>query len=139
MHELSLCEGIVSAVERTAERYGVAKIKSVRVAVGRLAGVDIPSLEFAWRSVTMTGPLTGAKLVIERPEGTAFCTDCGECSRVCPQGIPLHLFNRKFIKDIDEFYGEYQAGADTESRAPLTDFTFEDVEPGIVSERGGGR
>ena len=20
------------------------------------------------------------------------CTDCGECSRVCPQGIPLHLF-----------------------------------------------
>ena len=35
------------------------------------------------------------------------CTDCGECSRVCPQDIPLHLLNRKFIKDIDEFYGEY--------------------------------
>ena len=35
------------------------------------------------------------------------CTDCGECSRVCPQGIPLHLFNRKFIKDIDELYGEF--------------------------------
>ena len=35
------------------------------------------------------------------------CTDCGECSRVCPQGIPLHLFNRKFIKDINELYGEY--------------------------------
>ena len=44
-----------------------------------------------------------------------------------------------FIKDINTFYGEYQAGADTESRAPLTDFTFEDVEPGIVNERGGGR
>ena len=38
------------------------------------------------------------------------CTDCGECSRVCPQGIPLHLLNRKFIKDIDELYGDYQAG-----------------------------
>ena len=34
-----------------------------------------------------------------------------------PQGIPLHLLNRKFIKDIDTFYGEYQAGADTDSRA----------------------
>lgn len=64
------------------------------------------------------------------------CTDCGECSRVCPQGIPLHLFNRKFIKDINEFYGEYQAGEDTESKAPLTNFTFDDVEPSIVGERG---
>ena len=64
------------------------------------------------------------------------CTDCGECSRVCPQGIPLHLFNRKFIKDIDKFYGEYQAGEDTDSKAPLTNFTFDDVEPSIVGERG---
>jgi len=64
------------------------------------------------------------------------CTDCGECSRVCPQGIPLHLFNRKFIKDINEFYGEYQAGADMEPRTPLTDYVFEDVEPSVVTERG---
>lgn len=63
------------------------------------------------------------------------CTDCGECSRVCPQGIPLHLFNRKFIKDIDEFYGEYQAGADAESKGPLTSFTFDDVEPGVTGGR----
>lgn len=63
------------------------------------------------------------------------CTDCGECSRVCPQGIPLHLFNRKFIKDIDEFYGEYQAGADAESKGPLTSFTFGDVEPGVTGGR----
>lgn len=63
------------------------------------------------------------------------CTDCGECSRVCPQSIPLHLFNRKFIKDIDEFYGEYQAGADAESKGPLTSFTFNDVEPGVTGGR----
>ncbi|MDU5955543.1 MAG: 4Fe-4S ferredoxin, partial [Ruminococcus sp.] len=53
-----------------------------------------------------------------------------------PQGIPLHLFNRKFIKDIDTFYGEYQAGEDSTSKGPLTNFTFEDVEPSIVAERG---
>ena len=64
------------------------------------------------------------------------CTDCGECSRVCPQGIPLHLFNRKFIKDINELYGEYQAGNEIVTRAPLTSFTTEDAEPGIVAERG---
>lgn len=64
------------------------------------------------------------------------CTDCGECSRVCPQRIPLHLLNRKFIKDINELYGEYQAGEDSESRAPLTDYKLSDVEPNIVYERG---
>ena len=56
------------------------------------------------------------------------CTDCGECSRVCPQNIPLHLLNRKFIKDINEFYGDYQAGAEEGSRAPLVDYTFDDIE-----------
>jgi ferredoxin len=59
------------------------------------------------------------------------CTDCGECSRVCPQGIPLHLFNRKFIKDINALYGEYQAGSDLESKAPLTSFRMDDAEPGV--------
>ena len=65
------------------------------------------------------------------------CTDCGECSRVCPQNIPLHLLNRKFIKDINELYGEYQAGSDMDTKPPLMDFTFDDCEPSIVHERGG--
>mgnify|MGYP003376708067 CR=1 FL=1 len=65
------------------------------------------------------------------------CTDCGECSRVCPQNIPLHLLNRKFIKDINEFYGEYQAGEDTTTRPPLQAYTTGDVEPSIVYQKGG--
>ena len=65
------------------------------------------------------------------------CTDCGECSRVCPQGIPLHLLNRKFIKDIDALYGEYRAGAQIGQRHPLEDYTEGDCEPSIVHERGG--
>ncbi len=62
------------------------------------------------------------------------CTDCGECARVCPQGIPLELFNRKFIKDINELYGEFQAGNDTEEKGPLVSFELDDVEPGVVGE-----
>ena len=67
------------------------------------------------------------------------CTDCGECSRVCPQGIPLNLLNRKFIKDIDELYGEYQAGEAIGQRHPLIDYAQGDCEPGIICSRGGGR
>ncbi len=64
------------------------------------------------------------------------CTDCGECSRVCPQGIPLHLLNRKFIKDINEFYGEYQAGAEVGSRAPLVNYTLDDIEAADAVAKG---
>ena len=64
------------------------------------------------------------------------CTDCGECSRVCPQGIPLHLLNRKFIKDINGFYGDYQAGAEVGSRAPLVNYTLDDMEPGDAVAKG---
>ncbi|MBQ8406224.1 MAG: 4Fe-4S dicluster domain-containing protein, partial [Clostridia bacterium] len=60
------------------------------------------------------------------------CTDCGECSRVCPQNIPLHLLNRKFIKDIDGLYGEYQAGETADGKTPLTSYKEEDAEPNDV-------
>ena len=66
------------------------------------------------------------------------CTDCGECSRVCPQGIKLHLLNRKFIKDINTFYGEYQAGEVEGNRAPLVDYTLDDIEPDEAVEKGDG-
>lgn len=63
------------------------------------------------------------------------CTDCGECSRVCPQHIPLYLLNRKFIKDINEIYGEYQAGADMETKPAMLRFEESDPETTIVYDR----
>ena len=63
------------------------------------------------------------------------CTDCGECSRVCPQNIPLHLLNRKFIKDMNTCYGEFQAGEEVGKKAPLVDYTLDDLEPGEVFDR----
>lgn len=60
------------------------------------------------------------------------CTDCGECSRVCPQNIPLHLLNRKFIKDINTTYGDFQAGIETEGKTPLTSYSVGDAEPNEV-------
>ena len=63
------------------------------------------------------------------------CTDCGECSRVCPQNIPLYLLNRKYIKDINEIYGEYEAGSDMETKPPMLTFKTDDAETSIVYNR----
>ena len=66
------------------------------------------------------------------------CTDCGECSRVCPSHIPLHLLNRKFIGDIDRLFGEYQAGAEVGTRSPVTAYSPDDAEP-YEAVNGGDR
>ncbi|MDO5530918.1 hydrogenase maturation nickel metallochaperone HypA [Sutterella sp.] len=76
MHELSLAEGILEIVERTARANDVKRVRTVRIAVGELAGVDIPSLEFAWESVRKGGVAATAPLAIERPAGEAWCMTC---------------------------------------------------------------
>ena len=67
---------------------------------------------------------------------TGRCTDCGECTRVCPQRIPLHLLNRKMILDIHRVWGDYTAGAAVGQRAPLLDYRTDDPE---ASADGGER
>ncbi|MGI6552489.1 MAG: 4Fe-4S ferredoxin [Clostridia bacterium] len=56
------------------------------------------------------------------------CTECGECERVCPAGIPIMLLNRKIAKDINELFGEYEAGLDLEVTPPLGLYKTEDPE-----------
>lgn len=64
------------------------------------------------------------------------CVGCGECSRVCPQGIHLELLNMKFMKDINNFFGTYQAGADSVTPAPQVDYKQTDPEANSVVEGG---
>lgn len=37
----------------------------------------------------------------------------------------------KCMKDINTLYGDYQAGLDPDSPAPLTSFRQDDAEPGV--------
>lgn len=65
--------------------------------------------------------------------GVGRCIDCGECERACPVGIPLMELNRKLIKDINELYGDYEAGLDTETDPPL--LTYRPDDPAAFSEK----
>lgn len=58
------------------------------------------------------------------------CIECGECERVCPVNIPLMLINRKLIKDINEFFGPYEAGMEyvEGSKPPLSVYRENDPD-----------
>jgi formate dehydrogenase subunit beta len=41
----------------------------------------------------------------------------------------------KFMKDINTYYGTFQAGADATTPAPQVTFKPEDVEPSVVERK----
>ncbi|SMP69246.1 4Fe-4S dicluster domain-containing protein [Anoxynatronum buryatiense] len=56
------------------------------------------------------------------------CVGCGECARVCPEGIPLHLLNQKLIQDLTQHYGAFTPGVD-EVPNPLSCAGAHEVDP----------
>jgi hydrogenase nickel incorporation protein HypA/HybF len=74
MHELAITQSVVEAV---TERTGSAPVASVRLRVGRLAGVVPDAMRFCFELVTAGTPLEGAALEFEQPEGRGRCRACG--------------------------------------------------------------
>ncbi len=56
------------------------------------------------------------------------CIECGECERVCPMDIPIMSLNKKIIKDINNLFGDYDAGMDLEDKPPLGKYDENDPE-----------
>jgi ferredoxin len=71
--------------------------------------------------------------LIRAYHGAGRCIECGECERACPVDIPLMELNRKLIKDMNELYGEYEAGLDAENEPPL--LTYRPDDPAAFSEK----
>jgi len=86
MHEMSLAESVVQIVEDTARRNGGTRVSSVTLEIGALAGVEIEALRFCFDAASRDTIAAGATLLIDRPEGTAWCMPCGETVRVAGLG-----------------------------------------------------
>ena len=92
MHEFSLAEQVLAIVLAAARENNLSRVAVVHMEIGRISGVSLEALSFAWEFVRSGDPLTAeAALDIARPEGHGVCSACGydglvsEPLRICPQ------------------------------------------------------
>lgn len=78
MHEMALCESIVSILEDQAQSQKFDRVKKVFLEVGRLSCVEPEALRFSFSAVTKNTLAAGADLVILDIEGQAWCLPCGK-------------------------------------------------------------
>jgi hydrogenase nickel incorporation protein HypA/HybF len=77
MHELSIAQSIVEAVEAKATECNAAHVKSVRLKIGEASSIVIDSLTFCFEMLTSLDPiLTGAQLLIDTVPHLAHCHHC---------------------------------------------------------------
>ena len=77
MHELSIAMGIVELAEREAKKAGADSIKKIELEIGKLSGIEMTALDFAWPVATRNTMLEKATLQVYQPEGKAKCAECG--------------------------------------------------------------
>ncbi len=78
MHEMSICEGIVSVIEEQAIAQSFSKVKMVRLEIGPMAGVETEALKFSFDVVTKNGIADGARLEIVELPIDAWCMVCAQ-------------------------------------------------------------
>lgn len=77
MHETSLVEFALSAVESRAKAMGIEKIKEVGLVIGRLSAVE-EQMEMAFRIIRQKHPMCiEAELHLDMREIRLRCKDCG--------------------------------------------------------------
>jgi hydrogenase nickel incorporation protein HypA/HybF len=86
MHEASLAGGVLQLVEEAAQREGFSRVVTLRLAVGQLAGVELPALRFALDSLAPGTLLDGAEFQIDEPPGQAWCMDCAQTVALARRG-----------------------------------------------------
>lgn len=79
MHELSIAESILAIAQSEMEKAGASSIGELELEIGKLAGVEYSSLDFALQMLTENSNFKNTKIIIHKPDGNATCNDCN-CS-----------------------------------------------------------
>lgn len=77
MHELSLCQALLTQVEQLATTHGATQVTRIRLTIGPLAGVEATLLQHAYPLAAIGSRAERAELVIESTPIRVRCWDCG--------------------------------------------------------------
>jgi hydrogenase nickel incorporation protein HypA/HybF len=77
MHELSIAQSVLEAVQAEAGRRPGARVCKVGLRVGELAGLDPESLRFGFEILVRETDLEGLQLEIENCPRRQRCPQCG--------------------------------------------------------------
>lgn len=78
MHEMALCESIVSSLQQAAEREHYSRIHKVHLEIGALAAVETEALLFCYDAVSRGTIAEGSELLIKTIDATAWCLECAD-------------------------------------------------------------
>lgn len=84
MHELSVCQSILSQLESIAAEHHATAISTVYLQIGPLSGVEAPLLKNAWTIARSNTIAAEATLEIEEMPVTIRCTVCEKESHATP-------------------------------------------------------
>jgi hydrogenase nickel incorporation protein HypA/HybF len=85
MHELSITQTVVTTV---TQRMRDARVRRVRLEIGKLSGIVPDSVRFCFEMVAAGTTCEGAALEIDEPPGRARCRTC-EASFETGEVLPL--------------------------------------------------
>lgn len=110
MHELSLAESVIEAIERSAVRDRFDRVHVVRLELGELSCVEPDALVLAFEVASRGTRAEGARLELSTAPGSGRCSRCGRVSRMreepdlCPFcQVPLRVVagTRMRVVDLD--------------------------------------
>jgi hydrogenase nickel insertion protein HypA len=76
MHELSIIEGVISAILKEKERHHFSRVTGVEIVCGRYNCISESNLQFCFDAVVQPEWMKGARLKVRRLPGKSVCTRC---------------------------------------------------------------
>lgn len=84
MHELSVCQALVTQLETVSAANGGGAVELVRLRIGPLSGVEASLLRQAFPLAAAGTIAAGAELVIEAAAVVVQCNECGARTDAAP-------------------------------------------------------